>query len=64
MTKLIAKTNFSWAHRGCDVVGYEDGQEIETDDRDLIGVATAEGWAEEVGEDGKSAAKTKVKKAA
>lgn len=64
MPKLIAKTNFSWAHRGCDVVEYEDGQEIDTEDQDLVAVATAEGWAEEVGEDGKAVAKVKAKKAA
>ena len=43
--KLTAKQAFSWAHRGIDVVHYEAGQEIETDDQEMIAVAVAEGWA-------------------
>ena len=43
--KLTAKQAFSWAHRGIDVVHYEAGQEIETDDQDLIAVSQADGWA-------------------
>lgn len=44
--KLKAKKNFSWAHRGCDVVDYAAGEIIETDDADLIEVATREDWVE------------------
>lgn len=43
--KLIAQQNFSWAHRGVEVEHFETGAEIDTDDEDLIEVATAEGWA-------------------
>lgn len=43
--KLKVKKPFSWAHRGVDVKQYEVGQEIETDDQDLIDVSTKEGWA-------------------
>lgn len=43
--KLIAQRDFSWAHRGVEVEHFEAGAEIETDDDDLIGVSTAEGWA-------------------
>ena len=66
-TRLKAKAAFSWAFRGCDVVEFEEGEDIDTDDQDLVDVATAEGWADEIGEDGKPierAAKAKAKKAA
>lgn len=66
-TRLKAKTDFSWAFRGCDVVEFKEGEDIDTDDQDLVDVATAEGWADEIGEDGKAiehAAKSKAKKAA
>lgn len=43
--KLIAQEDFSWAHRGVEVEHFEKGAEIETDDEDLIEVATREGWA-------------------
>lgn len=42
--KLKVKIDFSWAHRGIDVVNYTAGDEIETDDQDLINVAMKEGW--------------------
>lgn len=58
--KLTAKQAFSWAHRGIDVVHYEAGQEIETDDQDLIAVSQADGWAESE----ESEAQPKAKKAA
>lgn len=45
--KLIAKKAFSWAHRGVEIEQFEDGQVIETEDVDLVAVATAEGWAKE-----------------
>lgn len=44
--KLIAQQPFSWAHRGVLVEHFAEGQVIETDDQDLIDVATREGWAE------------------
>ncbi|NMG64895.1 hypothetical protein GPA19_08045 [Azoarcus indigens] len=53
---LKAKKAFSWAHRGVEVESFEEGQLIETEDEDLIRVALAEEWAEEVKE-GKSAKK-------
>ncbi len=42
--KLTAVKSFSWAHQGVQVEHFEKGQEIETDDEDLIEVATREGW--------------------
>jgi hypothetical protein len=42
--KLIVITAFSWAHRGVDVQAYAKGDEIETEDQDLIDVSTREGW--------------------
>lgn len=45
---LIAKTAFSWAHGGVQIEHFEAGQEIATEDSDLVAVATREGWAEEV----------------
>lgn len=44
--QLKAKQAFSWAHGGVRVESFEAGQVIETDDADLIEVATREGWAE------------------
>jgi hypothetical protein len=44
--ELKAKKPFSWAHQGSRIEEYEAGQFIETEDADLIAVATAEGWAE------------------
>jgi hypothetical protein len=43
--KLQILRTFLFAHRGCDVVEYVKGQEIETDDADLIQTCKAEGWA-------------------
>ena len=46
-TKLEALQDFKWAHRGVEVVEYAKGDTIETDDEDLIEVATDEAnkWA-------------------
>jgi hypothetical protein len=49
--KLIAKTEFSWAHRGCEIEAFTKGQEFETEDADLIQVSMKEGWASEAKED-------------
>lgn len=43
--KLIIAKSFDFAHRGCDVVRYEQGQDVQTDDLEMIEVALAEGWA-------------------
>ncbi|WP_343735260.1 hypothetical protein [Acidovorax sp.] len=43
--KLIAKQDFSWAHRGVEIEEFKKGQEIDTEDQDLIKVSTDEGWA-------------------
>jgi hypothetical protein len=45
--KLIANTEFSWAHRGVEIETFGKGQEIETEDQDLIEVSMKEGWASE-----------------
>lgn len=42
--KFKVKKDFSWAHRGIDVVAYQAGDDLESDDEDLIKVATTEGW--------------------
>lgn len=59
--KLIAKQDFKWAHRGVEIEEFTEGQEILTDDAELIEVALAEGWAEASGNKGAGA---KAKKAA
>lgn len=43
--KLKIIKDFAFAHRGCDVVQYQAGTEVETDDQELIDVALAEKWA-------------------
>lgn len=43
---LKAKQAFSWAHQGVRVEHFEKGQVIETEDEDLIEVATREDWVE------------------
>jgi hypothetical protein len=43
--KLKITKDFAFAHRGCDVVQYQAGTEVETDDQELIDVALAEKWA-------------------
>jgi len=48
--KLIVKQDFSWAHEHVRVKSYASGDEIETDDADLIAVGIAEGWVEQCGE--------------
>lgn len=43
--KLTIKTDFPYWHGGCMRVDYVAGQEVETDDQEMIAVAVAEGWA-------------------
>ena len=43
--KLTIKTDFPYWHGGCMRVDYVAGQEVETDDQEMIAVALAEGWA-------------------
>lgn len=45
--KLNVIKAFDWAHRGVQIEHFEVGQEIETEDEDLIDVAIREGWAED-----------------
>lgn len=54
MPTLKVKKPFKWAHRHVDVKEYKPGDVIETDDKDLVRVATEEGWATA----GKATAKT------
>lgn len=44
---LKIKKGFSWAHRGVDVREYRAGDDLETEDQELIAVAKREGWVEE-----------------
>lgn len=46
--ELIALQDFSWAHGGVRVEEFKKDQAIETEDADLIEVASREGWAEPV----------------
>lgn len=43
--KLTIKKNFTYWHGGCNAVTYEEGQEVEVEDEEMIAVATSEGWA-------------------
>lgn len=62
---LKVKEPFKWAHQNVRVVEYQIGDEIETDDQDLIDVATAEGWIETGATDEQAGAKsTKARKGA
>lgn len=47
--KLKVLKNFSWAHRHVHVKEYVKGQVIDTEDEDLIAVATKEKWVQEAG---------------
>ena len=47
--KLTIKTDFPYWHGGCRRVDYVAGQEVETDDQEMIAVAVAEGWATDGG---------------
>lgn len=42
--QLKVKQAFKWAHRHVDIKEYKPGDVIDTDDKDLIRVATEEGW--------------------
>lgn len=61
--KLDILKGFVFAHGGHRVVEYQAGQSIETDDAELVAVATAEGWAAEAGA-APVAPKAKARKAA
>ena len=43
--KLTITEDFTYWHGGCRRVDYVAGQEVETDDQEMIAVAVAEGWA-------------------
>lgn len=49
--KLEITKDFAFAHGGNRVVQYMAGQSVETDDPELVEVATAEGWAKVAGDD-------------
>lgn len=44
MPKLKITKTFPFAHRGCEVVTYQAGTEIDTDDQDLIDTILTEKW--------------------
>lgn len=46
--QLKVKQAFKWAHRHVDVKEHKPGDVIDTDDKDLIRVATEEGWVAKV----------------
>lgn len=43
--KLKITQTFDFAHRGVEIKTYSAGEEIETDDAELIEVALAQKWA-------------------
>ena len=43
--KLTITKDFTYWHKGCNRADYLAGQEVETDDQEMIAVALAEGWA-------------------
>ena len=43
--KLTITEDFTYWHKGCNRADYVAGQEVETDDQEMIDVAVAEGWA-------------------
>ena len=43
--KLTITQDFTYWHKGCNRADYLAGQEVETDDQEMIAVAVAEGWA-------------------
>ena len=43
--KLTITKDFTYWHKGCNRADYVAGQEVETDDQEMIDVALAEGWA-------------------
>lgn len=61
--KLTVKQPFAWAHGGVTVEHFAAGQEIDTDDADLIAVAAAEGWAMPEGGKADAPAANKARKA-
>lgn len=61
--KLEILKGFAFAHGGIRVVEYQAGTTVETDDAELVAVATAEGWAAEAGA-APAAPKAKARKAA
>lgn len=48
--QLEVKKSFKWAHRHVDVQEYNVGEVIDTEDEDLIRVATEEKWVAKVKE--------------
>lgn len=62
--QLKVKEAFKWAHRHVDVQEHNVGDVIDTEDEDLIRVATEEGWAAEEGSEDDADAEAKAKAAA
>ena len=47
--KFTVIKEFDWAHRGVEIEKFEKGAALETEDADLIKVATDEGWIKKAG---------------
>ena len=43
--KLAITQDFTYWHKGCNRADYLAGQEVDADDKEMIAVALAEGWA-------------------
>lgn len=54
---LVIAQDFKFAHRGVEVREYAEGETVETDDHELVKVATENGWASQVGEKPKGKSK-------
>lgn len=55
--KLKITQDFKFAHRGVEVREYAADTEVETDDAELVEIATREGWAEPADDETQAAAK-------
>lgn len=55
--ELVIAEGFKFAHRGVEVREYVKGETVETDDHELVKVATDNGWASQAGEKPKGKAK-------
>ena len=62
--KLTVKQDFSYSTNGYTLVAYAAGTEVETEDRGMIEVAVAEGWAVSPTEKAQKPASNKAHKAA
>ncbi|MBR7747454.1 hypothetical protein [Undibacterium baiyunense] len=56
--KIIILQDFTYWHNGCNRVDYVAGDEIDTEDSEMVSVAVGEGWAKADDAQQKSAEQT------